>query len=204
MISAALIFGLAFTSCSDDDNNDDLSCEDAVSATIEAGIAFNASTSANYATLCANYKAALEAQIDSCGDENGDLQAMIDDLGDCTLDSGGVMVTVGTLQKNFNSNVTVTLNGTTRHIRAEDAATDDYIEFDIEQGATGADAISNFNIHLLTSDYNPLPDDEGGDWMSNITTNSATEINGTFSGIVTSPTSGADLGLTSGLINIDL
>ena len=205
MLALATFAGLAFTACSDDDDNNDLSCEDAVSASLEAAIAFNASTPANYSDLCADYKSALEAQIESCGDANGDIQAIIDDLGDCTINSmGGITVTVGTLQKTFNQNVTVSLNGTTRTVRAEDASSDDWIEFDIQSGVTGLASITNFTIHLLTSDYVPLPDDEGGNWTNNITVNSTTAIDGTFSGYVTSPTTGADLELTSGVINIDL
>ncbi|MEZ4855028.1 MAG: DUF6252 family protein [Gelidibacter sp.] len=38
----------------------------------------------DYADLCNAYKTALVAQINACGDSSGNLQAIIDSLGDCT------------------------------------------------------------------------------------------------------------------------
>lgn len=211
VIAAALLFGMTMFSCSNDDNDDnnDLTCDDAQENTLAAAEAYGTATAETQVAKCIAYKAALEAQIDVCGDASGALQLMIDGL-DCTVTTnpgtitGSITVTAGSSPRNFNSNITVTTVGTVRHIYAEEASTGYFIEFDIAQGATGVDAISNFNIHLISSDYNPLPDDEGGNWTSNITANSATEINGTFFGYVTSPTTGADLDLTSGTINLDL
>lgn len=206
IIGALLMGALVFACSSDDDNNNnDLTCEEATEASLNAGIAFNAATPDNYEARCNAYKDALQDQIDVCGDESGDLQDIIDDLGDCTLDavSGVISVNAG-ITRTFETNITVTTTGTTRHITAYDNASSDWVSFDIEEGDTGADAIANFTIHLLSSDYNPLPDDEGGNWSSNISTNSATAIEGTFFGIVTSPTTGADVDLTSGVIDLNL
>lgn len=83
-------------------------------------------------------------------------------------------------------------------------ASNDYIYFEIPVWATEFGKISNFNIHLISSDYNITPVDQGGNWSSNISLNSATTITGTFYGYVTSPTTGADLDLTQGVVSISL
>jgi hypothetical protein len=207
LISAILLLTITLFSCSSDSDNNNSTCEDAAAATAAAAQAFNNSTDANRTALCNAYKDALQDQINACGDDSNTLQAIIDDLGDCTLtpaNHGVISVVAGTLTKTFETNITVTTVGTTRQVRAEDNATSDWIYFEVQQGITGTDIISNFNIHLISSDYNPLADDEGGNWSSTITVNSATAINGTFFGYVTSPTTGADLELTSGVIDLDL
>lgn len=206
LIAIGLLLATTSFSCSSDSNDSAPNCEDAAAATIAAAQAFNNATNDNYADLCNDYKDALQDQIDACGDDSGALQAIIDDLGDCTIDTntGVISVTVGSLPRTFETNITITTVGTTRKIRAEDNVSSDWISFEIEQGDTGAGAVSNFTIHMGTSDYNPLPDIDGGNWSSNITVNSATAINGTFFGYVTSPTTGADLDLTSGVIDLDL
>lgn len=205
-ILGALLMGALVVSCSnDDDNNNDLTCEEAVEASANAAIAFNAATPAEKEDRCNDYKDALQDQIDVCGDDSGALQDIIDSLGDCTLDqvTGVISVNYG-FARTFETDITVTTAGNVRHVTAYDNASSDWISFDIQDGATGADVIENFTIHILTSDYHPLPDDEGGNFSSNISVNTANSIDGTFFGIVTSPTTGADVDLTSGVINLDL
>lgn len=205
-LASAVIAVFFFGCSSNDDNNTPLSCEEASLATMEAAFAFSNATDQNLEQLCTAYKNALAAQIDVCGDANGELQDLIESLGDCQLnvDAGVVSVTVGTLNKTFETDITVTTVGNIRKVTAYDDMTSDWISFEIAQGATGSGAVQNFKIHLISSDYVPLPVDEGGNWASNITANNATNITGTFFGYVTSPTTGADLSLTSGVINVQL
>ncbi len=202
-----LIFTLACSSSSSSDG-DAPSCANLAAATDAAEVAFNNATSSNQEQLCNAYKTALQNEINSCGDPSGDLQARFNDLSDCNvapINQSVITVTVGTLVKTFETNITVTTVGPNRQIRAYDnASVTDFIYFTIPVGTTGANKISDFNIHLLSSDYNIMPVDEGGIWSSNITVNSTTAINGTFSGYVTSPTTGADLDLTQGTINVVL
>ncbi|WP_298238189.1 hypothetical protein [uncultured Algibacter sp.] len=73
------------------ENPNPVSCPEALQNTTEAVLAFNNATVENYAELCANYKAALEAQIAICGDEGGAFQLVIDGLGDC----GGTIIEDG-------------------------------------------------------------------------------------------------------------
>lgn len=67
--------------------NDPDTCE---SATIAADVAFNNLNNApdsQYTTFCNVYVMALENKIELCGDEDGTIQSIIDNLGDCS--SGG-------------------------------------------------------------------------------------------------------------------
>lgn len=63
-------------------------CADAQSATSAAQVLFNdtdLSNSVEYNERCSSYVAALQNQMTYCGDVSGDIQAIIDDLGDCSL-----------------------------------------------------------------------------------------------------------------------
>ena len=59
-------------------------CETAKAATEASETVFNSATVENYSTLCNAYKVALQNQINSCGDDNGVLQAKIVELSDCS------------------------------------------------------------------------------------------------------------------------
>ena len=156
-----------------------------------------------YTALCNNHKQALITKKNACGDPTGDIQAEIDAL-DCTaaptVASGSITVTVGTLPKTFDENLTVDVNGITVSVRAEDAASGDWVSFDVEQGVTGANVISNFTIHLISSDYFPA-NNAAGIFTTEITVNNATDMEGAFSGPVESA-AGGDVSLTSGVIDI--
>jgi hypothetical protein len=128
---------------------------------------------------------------------------MIDSLVDCIgndAPQGVISVTVGTLAKTFETNITVEESVGIRSVRAEDDATDDWISFDVSAGETGVDIISNFIIHLTTTDYFPTSN-PSGIFTSEITINTTPSIQGTFGGPVES-TGGADLSLTQGVIDI--
>ena len=210
-IVVTLSLAILMVACSNSESNPtpQTSCQSLTATTNAAEVAYNNANSSNLSALCNAYKTALQNEINGCGDANGDLQGIVADLGDCTVTPTNriISVAVGTLVKTFETNLTVTTVGTTRQIRAYDnmpGASSDYIYFEIPVGATGSNKISNFNLHLISSDYNITPVDEGGIWSSAITVNSSTVINGTFYGYVTSPTTGADLSLTQGTINISL
>jgi hypothetical protein len=203
LISSIIFIVILSFSCSSSDSGSQSNCGDISTQTLLAENAYKNATDANRPELCNKYKAALQNQINVCGDKFGDLQAIINNLGNCANPS--VTVTVGTLVKTFELNLTVNTVNTTRKIKVYDNVNGtDFVYFEIQQGATGSNIISNFNIHLISSDYNPLPANAGGNWTSTITVNSATNITGTFFGYVTSPTTGADLSLTQGSISINL
>lgn len=56
-------------------------CDDASNTVTTAETAYNSDTSNT--TYCNDYKVALQNKINACGDTNGSIQAIIDDLGDC-------------------------------------------------------------------------------------------------------------------------
>lgn len=75
--------------CNDEPIDDELLtqdelCEAAIIRTSEAEQAFSEATDNNFAELCNMYRDMLEAQILTCGDGNGDLQILINQLGDCS------------------------------------------------------------------------------------------------------------------------
>ena len=59
-------------------------CPNAIALAEAAQTALENATDENYTQLCNAYATALEAQINACGDPDGELQTMIDDLGDCS------------------------------------------------------------------------------------------------------------------------
>ncbi|RNC87145.1 MAG: hypothetical protein ED556_06905 [Winogradskyella sp.] len=67
--------------------DDAAACLEATNVTLDAALAFFNTTDENYTEICNAYKDALEARIIVCGDEDGSLQQLIDELGDCVLDN---------------------------------------------------------------------------------------------------------------------
>lgn len=159
-------------------------------------------TDANYETTCNTYKNTLQTQINACGDPTAAIQNIIDGLGDCSVSTqgGSITVTVGTLARTYDQNVTVSQNANILTIRAEDNG-GDWISFDLEQGQTGTDLInSTFILNTFNRDYTPTTSPEP--FTSSITVNSGAVITGTFSGTVLAASNNSVLGLTSGSINI--
>lgn len=202
-LASITLLVLLSLSCSSSDNSTP-SCDDLATTTDAAELAYSGS---NTVQNCNAYKTALQNEIAACGDPDGSLAAAVTALGDCSVpqNNGVISVRVGSYTKTFETNITVTTVGANRKIKAcDDIQSSDFIEFEVQQGATGANKVLNFNLHLITSDYNPMPVADGGNFTSNITVNSTTAINGTFYGYVTSPTTGADLDLTLGNIGVIL
>ena len=115
-----MVLSLACSSSSD--STPAPSCQNLTDATDAAQAAYINATSSNHAELCNAYKTALQNEINACGDASGDLQATINDLGDCTITSGNsvISVQVGSLVKTFETNLTVTTVGPVKKIRAYD------------------------------------------------------------------------------------
>lgn len=79
-------------------------CEEATQVVENSKIDFDEATSETYSERCNAYKAALENQILACGDNNGTIQAIIDDLGNCIQngETGGSSACGYTLVNVFN------------------------------------------------------------------------------------------------------
>lgn len=199
-----VIIAISSWSCSNESDSPIDQCVAAQANTATALQNFNAVTEAdaNYESICNTYKNVLQAQITACGDETGSIQTIIDGLGDClpSTSQGSITVTVGTLARTYDQNVSVNQNGNTLTIRAEESG-GDWISFDVEQGQTGTDIINaNFILNTFSRDYTPTTSPTP--FTSSITVNSSTNIEGTFSGTVLASSNGSVLSLTSGVINI--
>lgn len=204
LISAIAFFMIMSLGCSSSDSSSSSDCESLANATDAAELAYNNATTATLVEKCNAYKAALQNEIDGCGDPSGDLQTIINGL-NCT-----VPTTTGTLSMNLGSAslafdvITVTTTGTTRHVHGEKSDSTSYeIDFDVEVGQTGANKINNFQLRLFSQTYTPLiPAAFGNDWASNITTNSNTSIVGTFHGELANPGQTNAQDLLNGVVNI--
>ncbi|NNK81702.1 MAG: hypothetical protein HKO92_01135, partial [Flavobacteriaceae bacterium] len=184
-------------SCEGVNQQDD--CDAATAEVDGAETEFNNANDDNYTQLCNAYKTALQNKIDACGDD-GTIQTIINDLGDCTQSSsqGSITLTAGTLPIEFDIISVVEEGGmlkVTGNSSANGAGSYE-IYFEVAPGATGVDIInSTFYLTLTSTLY---PDTSGfDDFTSNITENTAGVITGTFGGIVTNADNGS-LSLTSG------
>ncbi|TXK74891.1 hypothetical protein [Mesonia sp. K4-1] len=192
---------------SDDDPNLDNECEITTIASAEAATNFSDANDDNYTNLCNDYKAALEAQIDACGDPNGNIQSIIDDLGDCSQDpeqnvQGELSVTVGTLPVDFEIISIVLENGLIK-VNGEDTSSSSHkMYFEVSEDVTGEDAIQNFQIELNGTIYYPYNEGSQFDFTSEIETNSDGVLVGSFFNVVTS-NEGADISLSNGSIDLE-
>lgn len=206
LISSITLLVLLTFACSSSSSDSAPSCDSLANATDAAQAAYLTATASNQEQKCNAYKTALQNEINGCGDASGDLQAIIDDLGDCTLST-----TTGTLSMSLGSaplvfdQITVTTTGTTRHVHGEKSNTTSYeINFDVEVGQTGANKINNFELRLFSQTFRPLiPAAFGNNWASNITVNSGTSVVGTFHGELANESETSAQDLLNGVVNIN-
>ncbi|MCB0382157.1 MAG: hypothetical protein KDD05_02290 [Psychroserpens sp.] len=83
------------------------SCDVSTQNVINAALAFSQATTETYEQLCIAYKNALQLQIQFCGDPDGSLQAIIDSLDNCFVnteieDCESAMAAVELAQNAFN------------------------------------------------------------------------------------------------------
>jgi hypothetical protein len=204
-ISVLFIF-LISCSKSDDNNNSGLTCEEVTVKTVTAKQAFENASVNNKTELCNAYKVALQNQISACGDTSNALQAIINDLGDCTLPptpTGTLSMNLGSAPLAFDV-ITVTTIGTTRKVHGEKSNSTSYeIDFEVQVGQTGANKINNFKLRLFSQTYTPLiPAAFGNNWTNNITVNSGNSVVGTFRGELVNPSQNVQ-DLLNGVVNIN-
>lgn len=179
-------------------------CDNATTAANQAESAFNNAEDSNYSDLCNAYKSALQEKITACGDADGNIQNIIDGLGDCTQSTPNVEIslTAGTLPIEFDL-VNVIEEGGVLKVTGNtsaNGASNYEVYFEVTPGETGVDIINSTFYLTLTSTF--FPDTSGFDnFTSNITTNYTDVLVGTFGGIVTNADNG-NLSITSGVIDI--
>ena len=208
LLNFAVIASL-MTACSSDDSNgtvnEETQCETAIAATATAEANYEAATEANFAQRCVAYKTALQAQKTTCGDANGELQAIINSLGDCStpvaVSDGTITVVAGSNPITFDE-VTVVKVGTTLKVTGETSAANDYsIYFEVQEGAEGSNIMQNFQIQL-TSAFHVYEGEGQFQFQNTITTNETGSVIGTFHGYVQNDDNGV-IELTQGNINLD-
>ncbi|MDE0599989.1 MAG: hypothetical protein OSB51_12560 [Dokdonia donghaensis] len=179
-------------------------CAAAEIATAEAQEIFNAvdpQDSDAYTAACADYSFALQEQITACGDPDGSLDAIVQELGDCNPPEGDgpVYGTIGGTFTNFD-NAVVTIDGSLLSVVATDTDTGDTFTFDIVLQQTGDNVMQNT---IITIDGVVLTAAPGGTspFINTITANDGTIIVGTFSGAFTNPDNEEVL-TVDGVINI--
>lgn len=87
LFTLTLLF--VISGCSDDsdeDVNDVNSCDVAIENTLIAQQNFTDADTDDFSSLCEEYKSALQSQIELCGDDDGNLQATLNNLGNCEQD----------------------------------------------------------------------------------------------------------------------
>ena len=177
-------------------------CDAATEALNLAQLAFDNADDDNYTQACNAYQAALQTFIDVCGDPDGSVQAILDGLGDCTLNNLVVEIslTAGTLPVEFDM-VEVVEAGNVLQVTGETSGPETYsVYFEVNAGETGVDIINDTFELTLTSVFFPsFPGFD--DFSSEITENTMGTLVGTFGGIMEN-NDGGDLSVTSGVINI--
>ncbi|WP_439152623.1 hypothetical protein [Winogradskyella sp.] len=151
--------------------------------------------------LCIAYKNALENQIAECGDTNGSLQDIIDELGDCSVSTAGgtLKVTTGTLPIEFTQQ-TISIEDGLITVEGVSAGGSYEIYFQITEGDTGTDVLQNFVLTLNGTEY--FPSTQGfDDFTSDTTVSTGNVLQATFFGLVES-SGGADLNLTQGVVDV--
>jgi len=184
----------------------DSACSDATLVSEEALEIFNmvdVTDAEAYTEACGNYSFALQEQIVVCGDSDGSLQAIIDELGDCSPpeDDGPVRMNVNGEFKNFNV-AEAPINGSTFEVTATDVDVNDTFQFNVVLQQTGENIIQSVVLTIEGVTYTPVLNGET-QFTSNITQNDGMVIIGTFTG----PMMNADgeiITITGGIIDIEV
>lgn len=174
----------------------------AQSATDEAAAAYNEDDTNQ--DLCNAYRTTLENQIAECGDTDGSIQAIINDLGNCEFgnqgEPGTLKVRVGTLDVDFVTQ-NISLENGLINVEGTSAGGGYMVSFQIDEGATGIDIFQNFVLTLNGTEF--FPSTQGvDDFTSETTVSSQGILIATFFGLVESA-EGADLSLTQGMVEVD-
>lgn len=179
-------------------------CAAAQVATAEALELFNnvdGTDEMAFVEACGAYSMALQAEILACGDPDGDLEAIVQELGDCSLpeEDGPVRVVIDGVQTNFNT-ASVTIAGSLLSVVATDIDTGDTFTFDVVLSQTGENVMQNIELTVGGVIHTPLFTGDAA-YINEITANDGTTIVGTFSGTFLNP-AGAEVITTTGIIDI--
>lgn len=184
----------------------DAACADAIAVSEEALAIFDmvdVTDEEAYTEACGNYSLALQEQILACGDPDGSLQAIVDELGDCSPpeEDGPVRMTIDEVFKNFNV-AEAPINGSTFEVTATDVDVNDTFQFNVVLLQTGENVIQSVVLTINGVAYTPVFNGET-QFNSAISENDGMVIIGTFTG----PMMNADgeiITITGGIIDIEV
>lgn len=181
-------------------------CANAIATSEEAFTIFDmvdVTDQAAFTEACGNYSFALQEQIVACGDSNGNLQAIVDELGDCSPPEqpGPVRMNIDGAFKNFNV-AEAPINGSTFEVTATDVDVNDTFQFNVVLQQTGENIIQSVVLTIEGVAYTPVLNGDT-QFTSTITQNDGVVITGTFTG----PMMNADgeiITITGGIIDIEV
>lgn len=186
------------------DEEEDPTCEEATEEAEAAQLIYEEANPENpeeFVLACNAYKEALQQQKEICGDENEEIQAQIDALGDCegeadNNDVGTISLTAGTQEIEFDVVEVVNVDGMVQ-VSGETSAENLYtIYFEVPEAEEGEALLQNFEVSL-TSTFYPSDMEAPNNFVNTVETNTATNLIGTFSGVVVNDDNG-QLEITNG------
>ena len=149
--------------------------------------------------MCNAYKTALQNQINFCGDSEGNLQAIIDDLGVCSAST--LFLTMGGVDVDFDI-ISVVVEDNWIKIDGVSSLLESYHLFiGLNPDEIGLSTFRAFELSTGMDAFVPYIEGTSFDFESEITTNSSDLIIGTFGGTVVN-SSGSGVDLTNGIIDI--
>ena len=168
-------------------------------ATREAEIAYNASN--QDIQLCLDYRRALEDQILECGDSDGSLNDIINQLGNCGLLSADVLRVTAGLQNIDFANKTISYSNEVISVYGASLFGNHSISFEVPEYVTGIDTFINFIIKVDGVDY--FPSYPGvNNFRFNTLISSNFSFNAVFEGTVVSA-QGDELTLSVGIVDVN-
>ena len=184
----------------------DQACSDAIAASNAALEIFDmvdVTDPEAYTQACSDYSFALQDQIIACGDPDGSLQAIVDELGDCLPpeEDGPVRMNIDEEFKNFNV-ADAPISGSTFEVTATDIDTGDTFEFTLTLLQTGENVIQNIQLTIDGVIYEPVLSGDNP-FVNEITENDGMVIRGTFSGPMMNG-DGDVINTTGGIIDIEI
>ncbi len=158
-------------------------CEMAIEAANLAESAFNNSSSETYIQLCNALKAALENVIDQCGDEDGSIQAQIDELGECMLNALEVEININFAETSIEFDMVSVVNTSDLlQVYGETSSENNYtVYFEIVSGQSGVNIINDSFVLNYNTSYVPYPEGDAP-FYSEIDANTSEGMTGAFSG----------------------
>ncbi|MCA0131242.1 hypothetical protein [Winogradskyella alexanderae] len=168
-------------------------------ATREAEIAYNQSN--QDIQSCLNYRRALEDQILECGDPDGSLAAIINQLGNCGLLSADVLRVTAGLQNIDFANKTISYSNEIISVYGAALFGNHSISFEVPENVTGIDTFLEFVIKVDGTEYFPYYPGVNNFRFNTLISNNFS-FNAVFEGTVISA-QGEELTLSVGIVDVN-